>query len=223
MTAIVNNARFSSNRGGNFQRSFLSFLSWRISQNLNVNDNYCPRCEWELWTLFSLFSLESNVADPGAERGLWLKHNEGGVFFSGRVWRKRGQESKWEWHLPSAEACFVPAIDASFPKVSLQGGRSALQIGSAVALFTSGQAGRGMVPTHTPSVIPTHWKKKKSPTPSTSLLTSVCLNGPNLSRPAFLQADSPEQAHTVGALFQQQGLGRVRVKGRRRAALTGSK
>lgn len=27
------------------------------------------------------------------------------------------------------------------------------------------------------------------------------------------RADSPEQAHTVGALFQQQGLGRVRVRG----------
>lgn len=37
----------------------------------------------------------------------------------------------------------MPAIDAPFPKVSLQEDGSALQIGSALALFTSGQAGRG--------------------------------------------------------------------------------
>lgn len=34
------------------------------------------------------------------------------------------------------------------------------------------------------------------------------------------RADSPERARTVGALFQQQGLGRVRVRGRRPTALT---
>lgn len=32
------------------------------------------------------------------------------------------------------------------------------------------------------------------------------------------RADSPERAHTVGALFQQQGLGRLQVSGRRHAA-----
>lgn len=37
----------------------------------------------------------------------------------------------------------MPAIDAPFPKVSLQEDESALQIGSALALFTIGQAGRG--------------------------------------------------------------------------------
>lgn len=179
MTAIVNNARFSSDRGWNFQRSFLSFLSWRISHHLGVNDNYCPWCEWELWTLFSSPPLESNVAVQQQSAGCDWSTQCGGralffFFFGGVgwVWKKTGgQESKWEWHLPSVEACFMPAIDAPFPKVSLQGGRSALQIGSALALFTSGQAGRGTVPTHTPSVIP--------PPPNLQPPT----NPPNLSSP----------------------------------------
>lgn len=42
----------------------------------------------------------------------------------------------------------MPAIHAPFPKVSLRGGRSALQIGRALGPFTSGQAGQGTVPTH---------------------------------------------------------------------------
>ncbi len=70
----------------------------------------------------------------------------------------------------------MPAIDAPFPKVSLQRGQSALQIGSALALFTSGQAGQGMVPTHTPSVI---LPPDKRPTPHLP---------PNLSLPKWPQS-----------------------------------
>lgn len=48
----------------------------------------------------------------------------------------------------------MPAIDAPFPKVSLGGGRSALQIGSALAFFSFFfNKWTGMVPTHTPSII----------------------------------------------------------------------
>lgn len=169
MTAIVNNARFSSNRGGNFQCSFLSFLSWRISHHLNVNDNYCPPV-WMGALNFVFFFSPWNLMCRSRSRVQVVTeaHNKGGgVFFLEEKaefrGKKGGQESKWEWHLPSAEACFVPAIDAPFPKVSLRGGRSALQMCSAPALFTSGQAGRGKVPTHTPSVIP---PPDKCPTPT---------------------------------------------------------
>lgn len=58
MTAIVNNARYSRNRGGNFQRSFLLFLAWHISHCLSVSDNYCPPT-WKgtLNFLFFFFAL----------------------------------------------------------------------------------------------------------------------------------------------------------------------
>lgn len=55
--------------------------------------------------------------------------------------------------------------------------------------------------------------------PPHSLLTPACPKGLSRSHGGggrtLSQADSPEPAHTVGALFQQHGLGRVRVKGRR--------
>lgn len=122
----------------------------------------------------------------------------------------------------------MPAIDAPFPKVSLQEDGSALQIGSALALFTSGQAGRGHG-SHTHPIRHSFRPPDKRPTPHHPVRkkTSARPSGPNRSHggggPAFSQADSPEQAHTVGALFQQQGLGRVRVKGRGPADLTGCK
>ena len=158
MTAIVNNARFSSNRRGNFQCSFSLIL---IPAYFTP-----PQCEWQLlppmWMgalnfvffFFSFFFFTPwNLMWQSRSRARVVTeaHNKGGgVSFlrgAGRGLQKKkkkgGQESKWEWHLPSAEDCFMPAIDAPFPKVSLQEDRSALQIGSALALFTSGQAGRG--------------------------------------------------------------------------------
>lgn len=118
----------------------------------------------------------------------------------------------------------MPAIDAPFPKVSLQEDESALQIGSALALFTSGQAGRGHG-SHTHPIRHSFRPPDKRPTPHHPVRkkTSARPSGPNRSHGGGGPAFSPEQAPTVGALFQQQGLGRVRVKGRGPAALTGCK
>lgn len=58
----------------------------------------------------------------------------------------------------------MPAIDAPFPKVSLQEDESALQIGSALALFTSGQAGRGHG-SHTHPIRHSFRPPDKRPTP----------------------------------------------------------
>lgn len=103
----------------------------------------------------------------------------------------------------------MPAFHAPFPNVSLRGGRSALQIGRALGPFTSGQAGRGTVPTHSPSVIPPPINAQPPPPPPRSHPTSAW---PSIAAwvegsLTLSRADSPEPAHTVGALFQQQGPG----------------
>lgn len=153
MTAIVNNARYSRNRGGNFQRSF---LSWHISHCLSVSDNYCPQSERQLWTFFSFFFFFALL------KLMWLQRESGDWDWSplnGRRWsssfflsEEKVSGKKRVKNQNGNDICHQrrPALCQPF---TLQGERSALQIGRALASFTSGQAGRGTVPTHNPSVI----------------------------------------------------------------------
>lgn len=160
MTAIVNNARFSSNRGQNFQCSFLSFLYFTPSQ---CEWQLLPPHEWELWTFsFFFFSLSSS-GDPEAECGLWLKHTiMGGSFWKRRpsLEKKEGQESKWEWHLPSAEAPLHASHWCAFSQSEpARGGDLHCKLAAHwpppyfffFFFFTSGQAGSHTHPIHQPS------------------------------------------------------------------------
>lgn len=181
MTAIVNNARYSRNRGGNFQRSFLLFLAWHISHCLSVSDNYCPPT-WKGTLNFPFFfffcSFESNVAAE-AEWGLGLKPPKWAevvlfflLFFflekEKAVWEKRGQESKWEWHLPSAEACFVPAIHAPGGEICIANWQSA-------GLFHKWTGGSGHG-SHTQPIRHSAPDKRPTPPPRSRLTGPKALN-----------------------------------------------
>lgn len=233
MTAIVNNARFSSNRGGNFQCSFLSFLSWRISHHLNVNDNYCPPV-WMGALNFVFFFSPWNLMWRSRSRVQVVTeaHNKGGgVFWGGFFWRRRPSfgKKKGVKNQNGNDICHQrrPALCQPlmrlFPKWACEAGDLHCKCAAHRPFSQVDKRAGGRFP-HTPHP---SFRPPINAQPPRSLLTSARPKGLNRSHGGggltLSQADSPEQAHTVGALFQQQGLGRVRVKGRRRTALTGCK
>lgn len=123
-----------------------------------MNDNYCPRCERELWTLFSFLSCwrlmwqcrnRALVANEAHKKGVRWE-----VFpFFGQVWGKKGvknQNGNDICHQRWPALC-QPLMRRSQRKPGRV--RSELQICTVLALFKGGQAGQGMVPTHTLSVI----------------------------------------------------------------------
>lgn len=237
MTAIVNNARFSSNRGGNFQCSFSLIL---IPAYFTP-----PQCEWQLlppmwkgalnfvffffppWNLMWQSSSRARVVTEAHNKG-------GGFFFSKRSRSRFAKKKKGVKNQNENDICHQrrPALCQPlmrlFPKWACKKTNLHCKLAAHWPFSQVDRRAGGMVPTHTPSVIhsapPTN---AQPPTIPSEKKTSARPSGPNRSHggggPAFSQADSPEQTHTVGALFQQQGLGRVRVKGRGPAALTGCK
>lgn len=159
MTAIVNNTCFSSNRGGNFQCFFSLIL---------ILTYFTPsQYEWQLlppmWKgalnfVFFSFLLEANVAMQKQSTGCKWSTQKGGEvgsfpFFFGQVWGKKGvknQNGNDICHQRWPALC-QPLMRRSQRKPGRV--RSELQICTVLALFKGGQAGQGMVPTHTLSVI----------------------------------------------------------------------
>lgn len=171
-----------------------------------------------------------------SRRRVWVvteAHNNGGRGFlfrgEGRVWKKKGvknQNGNDICHQQRLASC--QPLMRLFPKWACKRGDLHCKLAAHWPfLQVDRRAGAWFPHTPHPSFPPPHTHtQNKCPTPL-SLLTSACPKGLNRSHGGsglkLSQADSPEQAHTVGALFQQQGLGRVGVKGRRPTALTGCK
>lgn len=95
-----------------------------------------------------------------SRNGAWIAneaHKKGvrwDVFFFGQVWKKKGvknQNGNDICHQRWPALC-QPLMRFSQSKPARDG--SELQICTALALFKGGQAGQGMVPTHTLSVTP---------------------------------------------------------------------
>lgn len=158
-------------------------------------------------------------------------HNKGGGFFFSKRSRSRfAKKKKGVKNQNENDICHQrrPALCQPlmrlFPKWACKRTNLHCKLAAHWPFSQVDRRAGGMVPTHTPSVIhsapPTN---AQPPTIPSEKKTSARPSGPNRSHGGGGPAFSPEQAPTVGALFQQQGLGRVRVKGRGPAALTGCK
>lgn len=233
MTAIVNNARFSSNSGGNFQCSFSLIL---IPAYFTP-----PQCEWQLlppmWKgalnfVFFLFPPWNLMWQSSSRaRVVTEAHNKGGGFFFSKRSRsrfakkkKRGSRIKMRMTFAISGGLLYASHWCAFSQSEPARGRICIANWQRTGPFHKWTGGPGAWFPHTPhpSFIP---PPDKRPTPHHPVRkkTSARPSGPNRSHGGGGPAFSPEQAPTVGALFQQQGLGRVRVKGRGPAALTGCK